>query len=339
MSLTGSVAPGTTPDKGVPRTSSTTEAADPDSIRDVDVENLTYTEDSCGDPDRRTGYEVVDGVGTGADSNVTVDAAAVAYGDLTDDGIIDAVVLLSCNSGGSASDVVPIVLTVTDPGEVEQLAILDAEGREDRSVVSVSISEAQVVTDEVVFLPDDPRCCPSATGATIWEWDGEGFVVVNATEAGGPGDGGGPGAQPAVDPTLITTNSVGAIRLGMSSDALAAATGITTRRIDPVCGSSPYEAVGAPEGLYVLLDDAGSVRAITVETSTYLTAANASVDSFVFDLQSVYPNLEFFSFGGDTGQYAVIAPDRSSGIFFTASGDEVIAITVTYGDAGFLDLC
>jgi hypothetical protein len=71
-----------------------------------------------------------------------------------------------------------------------------------------------------------------------------------------------------------------------------------------------------------------------------VTAANANVDSFDFDLQAVYPNLEYFSFGPDLdGQYAVIAPDRSSGIFFNVSGEEVMSITVAWGDSSFMDLC
>ena len=247
--------------------------------------------------------------------------------------------LVSCNAGGNASWVIPLVYTVDAEGAPQRLGILDADGREDRQVTAASISDGQIVTDEAVFLPDDPRCCPSATGVTIWEWDGSTFVVVNATEAGGPDDGSTPTKSGSSDPFLITTDGVGPFYLGMTADELAA-NGVGTQQVEPVCGTSTFEAVGAPDGLFLVLDDVGSVRATSVSSPAYVTAANANVDSFDFDLQSVYPDLEYFSFGPDIGgQYAVFAPDRSSGIYFNEFDGEVMSITVTWGDTSFMDLC
>ena len=326
------------PGSGTSSTTSTTEAeVDDDAVRDIDFANFTYAPDSCGDPAQRTAYEVVDGTSAGDDMNVSVDVDATAYGDVTGDGITDAVVLITCNAGGNAGNNVPLVYTVDDEGEPERLGILTGTDRDDAAVVGVSISDGQILTDEVVFAPDDPRCCPSGTGTTIWEWVDGSFVIVNSTED--TQDVPPPSARPTVDPFSIRVDGVGPFFLGMTADELRA-NGVDVITTEPVCGTSVYEAEGAPDGLFLVLDDAGSLRAISVSSPAYLTDANASVDSFDFDLQSVYPNLEYFSFGPDLdGQYAVFSPDRASGIYFNVSGEEVMSITVTYGDTGFMDLC
>lgn len=330
-SSSGTRPPGT----GAP---STTEAeVDDDAVRDIDFATFTYAPDSCGDPAPRTGYEVVDGTSVGDDMNVSVDVDAIAYGDVTADGVTDAVVLITCNAGGNAGNTVPLVYTVDDEGEPERLGILTGDDRDDVAVVGVSISEGQILTDEVVFGPDDPRCCPSGTGTTIWEWVDRSFVIVSSTEA--TQDVPPPPERPAVDPFSIRVDGVGPFFLGMTADELRA-NGVDVITTEPMCGTSIYEAAGAPDGLFLVLDDAGSLRAISVSSPAYLTDANANVDSFDFDLQSVYPDLEYFSFGPDLdGQYAVFSPDRATGIYFNVSGGEVMNITVTYGDTGFMDLC
>ena len=321
-------------------TTSTRAGTAADAIQTIDFGDFTYAPDTCGDDTERAPFVVQGGTASSASgTNLTVDVTNVARGDVTDDGIDDAVVLVSCNAGGNASWMIPLVYTVDDDGKPVRLGILSADGRDERQVTSASISDGQIVTDEAVFLPDDPRCCPTATGTTIWEWDGETFVVVNSTEAGSPDDGGTPTKSGSSDPFLITTDGVGPFFLGMTIDELAA-NGVGTEVVEPMCGTSTYDAVGAPDGLYLVLDDAGSVRAISVSSPAYVTAANANVDSFDFDLQAVYPDLEHFSFGPDLGgQYAVIAPDRSSGIYFNVSGEEVMSITVAWGDSAFMDLC
>lgn len=323
----------------------TTTVADPTTIADVDFADFTYAPDSCGDDTERQPFEATDGTAStpsGATLSVLVDG--IAYGDVTGDGEDEAVVLVTCNAGGNASWTVPLVYGIGQGGGVERLGILDAPDRDDRAVQSASISDGQIVTDEVVFLPDDPRCCPSATGATIWEWDGTAFVVVNATEAGGPDDGGsfpdaGPTKSGSSDPFLITPDGVGPFYLGMTADELAAH-GVSVVPSEPGCGTSAHDAVGTPDGLHLLLDDVGSVRAISVSSPAYLTDANANVDSFDFDLQAVYPGIEYADFGADIGgQFIVAAPDRSSAIFFNVFEGEVGSITVTWGDSGFMDLC
>ena len=327
---------GPQPAGGAGTTSTTAAAVDADAILAVDFGTFTYAPDSCGDSSQRTPYEVVDGVGTG-DTNVSIDVDAIAYGDVTGDDITDAVVLLICNAGGNAGNTVPLVYTVDDEGEPERLGILTGDDRDDRAVAGVSISDGQILTDEAVFGPDDPRCCPSGTGTTIWEWAGGSFVIVNSTEA--TQDVPRPPQRPTVDPFSIRVDGVGPFFLGMTADELRA-NGVDVVTVEPQCGTSPYEAVGVPDGVFLILDDAGSLRAISVSSPAYVTDANANVDSFDFDLQAVYSNLEYFSFGpGLDGQYGVFAPDRSSGIYFNVSGEEVMSITVAYGDTGFGDLC
>lgn len=345
VSTAPTTAPGTTVDPGITdaladaaaRGTVTTEA-DGAGIASVDFADFTYAPDTCGDDTERDPFVVTDGrASTASGTNLSVDVDATAYGDLTGDGADEAVVLVSCNAGGNGSWVVALVYGVDGEGDPERLDILDAADRDDRVITGASISDGEIVTDEVIFVDDDPRCCPSGAGSTIWAWDGSRFVVMNATEAGDPDDGTSSGSLS--DPYLITTNSVGLFFLGQTAEELASA-GVTVQETGPRCGSSPYEAVGAPEGLHLVLDDLGSVRAISVSSPEYLTAANANVESFVFDLQSVYPDLEYFDFGpGIGGQYAVIAPDRSSGIFFNSFEEQVNNITVTYGDSGFMDLC
>lgn len=351
VTTASTAAPGTTADPNLSGalsgaagkgTTSTTEAAG--TIADVDFANFTYAPDTCGDDTERSPFVVKDGSASSeSGTNLAVLVDQVVYGDVTDDGDDDAVVLVTCNAGGNASWVIPLVYTVDDDGKPERIGVLVGDGREDRQVQSASISDGQIVTDEVVFLPDDPRCCPSATGATIWEWDGSSFVIVNSSEAGGPDDGGAPPPGPvktgSSDSWLITPDGVGPFYLGMTLAELEA-NGVATAQTEPMCGSSTYEATGAPEGLYFVLDDAGSIRAISVSSPDYYTDANATVESFDFDLQSVYPNLTYADFGnGGGGQFIVPAADGSSAIFFNVFEGEVSNITVTWGTSSFMDLC
>ena len=320
-------------------TTSTTEDDDDvaeDAIRDVDFATFTYAPDSCGDSSQGRGYEVVDGVGTG-DAAVSVDVGSIAYGDVTGDGVEDAVVLFTCDSGGSAGAVVPLVYTVDDAGEPERIGKLTSVDRAEVEVTGAAIISGQIHTEEVVFGPEDPRCCPSGSGSTIWDWVDGSFVVASTTTSViTPAPTTLP-ARPAVDPFSIRVDGVGPFFLGMTKEELTA-NGVGVVQEDPTCGVSPFEAYDAPDGLYFVLDEVGSVRAIVVSSPAYLTDANASVDSFVLDLQAVYPGLEYFSYGVD-GQYAVFSPDRNTGIYFNASGEEIMSIIVAYGDDGFMDLC
>jgi len=251
----------------------------------------------------------------------------VARGDVTGDDVDEVVVLVDC---GSVDDPLGVVAFVWSDGETGPvpLGALRAEGSELRNATSAAIEDEGIVVDESSYLPDDDPCCPTGTSQTRWVWDGERFVVDRGADEIVPATG------------LITTSSVGPFHLGMSIDELQPL-GIRLGAIVQGCGiDQTWEVEGEPDGVDLIVDDAGTLLAVMVTSPVYSTAANISVDSTLADLTAAYPTAERTDFGPGAGsQHAEVASDGSSGMFFSTLDDDVTLIVVAHGAEAFLDVC
>ncbi len=87
-----------------------------------------------------------------------LDENTVAYGDLNGDGIADAAVRLTVNTGGSG--VFNYLVTMVSRDGISQQAASVLLG--DRvKVNSISIGDGVITVDEIVQGPDEPLCCPT----------------------------------------------------------------------------------------------------------------------------------------------------------------------------------
>lgn len=92
-------------------------------------------------------------------------------GDLTGDGIPDALTLEQHGGSGACGTWRVIVSTSEAASEAFRHAACDTEIRIDGTGLALR---------EAVFGPDDPHCCPSAMRYTTLEWDGETFVETSS---------------------------------------------------------------------------------------------------------------------------------------------------------------
>jgi uncharacterized membrane protein len=100
-------------------------------------------------------------------------------GDLTGDGVEEAVVLLAVNFGGSGVFSSLAVLGTTD-GMVEHLASIELGDRP--KLEHLVIADGELVADLVTHGPDDPMCCPTQVIQRRWRLE-DGQVIETVDEA------------------------------------------------------------------------------------------------------------------------------------------------------------
>lgn len=94
----------------------------------------------------------------------------IAFGDLTNDGSVDAAVVVTTNYGGSGN-IRELVVQVNTQG-VSTYATSYVLG--DRVVVNdISIQNSSIVLDMVTHGPDDGACCPTQKVRNIFQFDTE----------------------------------------------------------------------------------------------------------------------------------------------------------------------
>ncbi len=101
-----------------------------------------------------------------------VDPASIIYVDLTEDGVEDAIVPVS--SGGTLGD---IAVFVYGYGSGGLGLLLEAFPQQSSSIHAGLDGQGRLVTEEGVFGPDDPLCCPSEVLRRYYRWDGTALVV------------------------------------------------------------------------------------------------------------------------------------------------------------------
>lgn len=118
----------------------------------------------------------------------------VLYGDLTGDGVEEAVVPIS--SGGTMGDIAYVVLTPSGDG----VAVLPLEkGDTVAGGVAVDIVDGKLVDTRPEYGPTDPECCPSMLHKTTYSWNGTKFVIASSQSIPNP-NGGAKGTPSLVTP-------------------------------------------------------------------------------------------------------------------------------------------
>jgi len=92
-------------------------------------------------------------------------------GDLTDDGIPDALTLEQQGGSGACGTWRVVASTAEAATEVFRRSACDTE---------IRIEGGTLALREAVFGPDDPHCCPSAMRYATLEWDGETFLETSS---------------------------------------------------------------------------------------------------------------------------------------------------------------
>ncbi|HEY7801354.1 MAG TPA: hypothetical protein VIE40_01650 [Dehalococcoidia bacterium] len=105
----------------------------------------------------------------------------VLYGDLTGDGIEEAVVPIS--SGGTMGDIAYVVLTPSGSGVA---AVPMAKGDTTSGGVAVSIDGGRLIDTRPQYGPNDPNCCPTLLRKTTYAWDGQQLSVASTASVPNP---------------------------------------------------------------------------------------------------------------------------------------------------------
>lgn len=165
-----------------------TTTAAPPTLAGVDFENFSYPGSFCarteqGWPDPPASIVVTDGTSQpwGEDFWIGLHQYQDLRADLTGDGVEDAAVWLDCGAGASGQLHFIAVYAAGPDGPVLLDRLdhpLDAPGRVYPQIWDVAVDGAELVIRWEVYADTDAHCCPSATTTYRYQWDGEGFVVV-----------------------------------------------------------------------------------------------------------------------------------------------------------------
>jgi uncharacterized membrane protein len=99
----------------------------------------------------------------------------MATGDLTGDGIDEAVVVLAHNSGGSGV-FMHLAIVQDHGGNLENVATFNLGDRV--KVIAVDIDDGTIVVDLVEHSPNDPMCCPTNNTHRKWLLQGNELIMV-----------------------------------------------------------------------------------------------------------------------------------------------------------------
>lgn len=169
-----------------------------DQIRRLDFGEIDQPGDVCAqglDPESGTSLEMITLSGGQSDiinedmfSQLAVDEDAIAYGDITGDGVEEAVVHTVCEFGANGrqhtlevwdvADGLPrVVATVPAPGE-------DVTGPLPPDVQSFDIGDGALEVVWTGYAEDDPNCCPSLVVTQRYQLMADELQVVGEPEVG-----------------------------------------------------------------------------------------------------------------------------------------------------------
>ena len=106
----------------------------------------------------------------------------VAFGDLNGDGVEDAAVLLSENSGGSGTFLY-LAAVINEDGQPVNVATTQLPGN-NPEIKSMTIDAEQIILEVVTQGPDDPECCPSAKQRWTYALQSDELVQISVEDLG-----------------------------------------------------------------------------------------------------------------------------------------------------------
>lgn len=128
-------------------------------------------------------YQLTDGKYTLGDPAVTgyVEVTLLdtfAFGDLNNDGVNDAAVLLAENFGGTGV-FVSVNVVLNDGGQPRHAASSMIDDRP--QIVNLDIRDGEIFLEAVVHAFDDPACCPELSVTRSYKLSGASLTLVRAT--------------------------------------------------------------------------------------------------------------------------------------------------------------
>ena len=114
--------------------------------------------------------------GSGADQYSVKMLDTVAFGDMNDDGVTDAAILLVENGGGTGEfeSVVAVLNNNGAPSQAGQALLGDRV-----QVRAMTITSGVLAMDMLVQGPNDPMCCPSQLESQTYRMVGNAFWLTN----------------------------------------------------------------------------------------------------------------------------------------------------------------
>jgi hypothetical protein len=146
------------------------------------LRNAEYT--LVGFDDSSTTYQFVDGKynhGTDSAAPDFVDIQLLDYypfGDLNEDGLDDAAVLIAQNFGGTGV-FVSLGAVLNENGTPRHVASTMVDDRP--QIKGLQVRNGEIILDAVVHSFDDPACCPSFAVTRTYKIIGPSLVLVSAT--------------------------------------------------------------------------------------------------------------------------------------------------------------
>jgi hypothetical protein len=144
-------------------------------IHDIDFKNFTYADAPCageGEP-----ITVKNGVyeRDQEDDKVYFEIRGVVFGDLTGDGVDEAVVRTLCNTGGTGQFTDALVYTLRGgkPTVIGELGIGD---RADGGLYDVRIRDGVLYADRFGHGEGSGACCPEYIETSAFRWNGKTFA-------------------------------------------------------------------------------------------------------------------------------------------------------------------
>jgi hypothetical protein len=151
-------------------------------IRKLDFRNFRYTPECLRNEDGSRGSLTTRGGSFERDEEfdkLTFTVGEVAYGELTGDAQDEAVVLTTCNTGGSGSFTEGFVYTLQD-GQPREIGRIESGSRAYGGILSLRVRQGLVVVERYATDEDGPHCCPRYIDTTQLRWDGRHFEEVGA---------------------------------------------------------------------------------------------------------------------------------------------------------------
>lgn len=147
-------------------------------IRTIDFRNHRYAPDCLrGDDGKQQTVQTRDGVfeRNNEQDKIHFAVAGVSHGDLTDDGHDEAVVLTTCNTGGSGVLDQGFVYGARDD-QVVELGRIETGSNAFGGIVSLRINKGRVTVERYATDEDGAHCCPKYIDTTYLRWDGARLV-------------------------------------------------------------------------------------------------------------------------------------------------------------------
>jgi hypothetical protein len=149
-------------------------------VHAIDFRNFTYADTACAD--EGASITVKDGVYDRDDEDDVAhfEVRDVVYGDLTNDGADEAVVLTLCNTGGTGQFTDGIVFTAR-AGKPVVLGTLGVGDRADGGVYRAEIRNGTLFVDRFGQDGSSGACCPQYVETSAVRWNGKKLVDAGAS--------------------------------------------------------------------------------------------------------------------------------------------------------------